>query len=83
MDDNSLESPGGIRIETIFKVIELMGTSSEGYEKAIESAIARAGTTLKGLEFFEVVEHRGHIRGGALVHQVRVKIGFKVEDIHG
>ena len=70
-------------METIFKVIELVGTSTEGYEKAIDNAIARAGMTLKGLEFFEVVEHRGHIRGGKLVHQVKVKIGFKVEDIHG
>ena len=70
-------------MDTIFKVIELVGTSSEGYEKAIANAVARAGTTLKGLEFFEVTEHRGHIRGGALIHQVKVKIGFKVEDIHG
>ena len=43
-------------METIFKVIELVGTSTEGYEKAIDNAIARAGMTLKGLEFFDVAD---------------------------
>jgi flavin-binding protein dodecin len=66
-----------------FKVIQLVGTSSEGYQDAINSAIARAGDTLKGLEFFEVVEHRGHIRGGTLVHQVKILVGFKVQDVTG
>jgi flavin-binding protein dodecin len=60
-----------------------VGTSTEGYQQAIDSAIARANRTLTGLEFFEVVEHRGHIRGDTLVHQVKIRIGFKVEDVLG
>lgn len=59
----------------------MVGTSTEGYQDAIDSAIQRAGLTLKGLEFFEVVEHRGHIRGPQLVHQVVMRIGFKIEDV--
>lgn len=70
-------------MEVTFKIINLVGTSTEGYQQAIDSAIARAGRTLKGLEFFEVVEHRGHIRGDQLVHQVKLRIGFKIEDVTG
>jgi len=70
-------------MDITFKVIELVGTSSESYQNAIDSAIERASKTLKGLEFFEVVEHRGHIRGGQLVHQVKLHVGFKIEDITG
>ena len=70
-------------MEPTFKVIELIGTSTESYNNAIVNAISRASKTLTGLEFFEVIEHRGHIRGGDLVHQVKVRIGFKVEDITG
>ncbi|UCC93764.1 MAG: dodecin domain-containing protein [Thermoplasmata archaeon] len=66
-----------------FKVIQLVGTSTEGYQAAIDSAIERAGSTLQGLEFFEVVEHRGHIRGPKLVHQVKILVGFKVQDVTG
>lgn len=60
-----------------------MGTSIEGYQQAIDSAIAKAGKTLKGLEFFEVVEHRGHIRGDTLVHQVKLKVGLRIVDVTG
>jgi len=70
-------------MEVTFKVIELVGTSSVSYQDAIDSAIQRAAKTLKGLEFFEVVEHRGHIRGGQLVHQVKLHLGFKIEDVTG
>ena len=70
-------------MDVTFKVINLVGTSTEGYQQAIDSAIKRAGSTLKGLEFFEVVEHRGHIRGSQLVHQVKLRIGFKIESVTG
>ena len=70
-------------MDTTFKVIELVGTSTESYQAAIDSAISRAAVTLKGLEFFEVVEHRGHIRGETLVHQVKIKVGFKIVDVTG
>ncbi len=70
-------------MEVTFKIINLVGTSTQGYQQAIDAAIARAGKTLKGLEFFEVVEHRGHIRGEQLVHQVKLRIGFRIEDVTG
>jgi flavin-binding protein dodecin len=70
-------------LDVTFKVINLVGTSTDGYQQAIDSAIERASKTVKGMEFFEVVEHRGHIRGAQLVHQVKIRIGFKVEDVTG
>ncbi len=42
-----------------YKVIELVGTSPEGIDQAIENAISRAGQTLSGLDWFEVKEIRG------------------------
>ena len=69
-----------------YKVVELVGTSSEGLEQAIEGAINRAGQTLRGLDWFEVKEIRGHIQDGQIGwYQVKLGIGFRVldpEDLH-
>ena len=64
-----------------YKVVELVGTSSEGIDQAIEGAIARAGETLKGLDWFEVKEIRGQIQDGKVAwYQVKLGIGFHVLD---
>lgn len=69
-----------------YKVVELVGTSSEGLEQAIEGAVNRAGQTLRGLDWFEVKEIRGHIQDGEIAwYQVKLGIGFRVldpEDLH-
>ena len=69
------------KMDTVYKIIFLAGTSMEGYEKAVMSAVNRASKTLKGLSWFEVVEHRGKFRPNGIEHQVKVRIGFKVKDI--
>ena len=62
-----------------YKLIELVGTSNESYEKAIENAIHDASRTVRGLAWFEVGELRGQIRDGAIAeYQVKVKIGFRI-----
>ena len=62
-----------------YKVIELVGSSSQGIQQAIEGAIARAGQTLQNLDWFEVKEIRGNIQEGAVAwYQVKVAIGFRV-----
>ena len=62
-----------------YKVIELVGSSSQGIQQAIEGAIARAGETLRNLDWFEVKEIRGNIQDGAVAwYQVKVAIGFRV-----
>ena len=64
-----------------YKVIELVGSSSQGLQQAIESAISRAGETLHNLDWFEVKEIRGNISDGKVAwYQVKVGIGFRVLD---
>ena len=64
-----------------YKIIELVGSSTIGTDDAIKSAIAKASLTVKHLEWFEVVETRGHIVDGAVAHfQVTLKVGFRIED---
>jgi dodecin len=63
-----------------YRVTEVVGTSSEGVDDAIKGAIGRAARTLRGLDWFEVTEIRGHIVDGQLGHvQVGMKVGFRLE----
>lgn len=67
--------------EHTYKVIELVGTSPDGVEKAIENAIGRANKTLRNLDWFEVKEIRGHISDGQVAwYQVKLGVGFRVLD---
>ncbi len=64
-----------------YKVIELVGSSPVSSDEAIKSAIAKASLTLKHLNWFEVIETRGHIVDGKVAHfQVTIKVGFRIED---
>jgi flavin-binding protein dodecin len=63
-----------------YRVTEVVGTSSEGVDDAIKGAIGRASRTLRGLDWFEVTEIRGHIVDGQMGHvQVGLKVGFRLE----
>ena len=63
-----------------YRVIEIVGTSTDSTDDAIRSGIARANETLRQVDWFEVVETRGHIEDGAVAHfQVTLKVGFKLE----
>ena len=65
----------------VYKVIELAGSSKKSTDDAIQNAITRASQTLKHLDWFEVVETRGHIADGKIAHyQVVLKVGFRLED---
>lgn len=67
--------------EHIYKHIEITGSSSESIQKAIESAIARAGKTVQNMRWFEVTDTRGTIEDGKVAHwQVTIKIGFTLND---
>jgi hypothetical protein len=66
--------------EHTYKVVELVGSSQTSIEKAIENAVSRASKTLKNLNWFEVVETRGHLQDGKVAHyQVKLKVGFRLE----
>ena len=65
----------------IYKKIELVGSSQEGLQQAIENAVAKAGESVRNMRWFEVVETRGHIAEGKIAHwQVTVKIGFTLDE---
>ncbi|PVE24382.1 dodecin flavoprotein [Microvirga sp. KLBC 81] len=65
----------------VYKVVELAGSSTESIEDAIETAISRAGKTLRNLRWFEVLQTRGHIENGEVRHyQVVLKAGFTLEE---
>ena len=65
----------------VYSKSEIVGTSTTGIDDAIRTAIARASTTLHGLDWFEVTEIRGHIEESAIAHyQVTLKVGFRLDD---
>ncbi|MDF2488968.1 MAG: hypothetical protein K0S77_1590 [Pseudomonas sp.] len=62
-----------------YKQIELVGSSATSIDDAIRNAIAEAGKSIKFLEWFEVVETRGHIENNQVAHfQVTLKVGFRI-----
>tara|TARA_B100000315_G_scaffold150307_1_gene139006 strand:+ start:14729 stop:14938 length:210 start_codon:yes stop_codon:yes gene_type:complete len=63
-----------------YKLIELVGTSKESFEDAVNNAVKEAAKTLKNLSWLEVVEQRGHIADGKVSeYQVKVKVSFKIK----
>ena len=67
--------------EHVYKMVELVGSSTTSSDDAIRSAIARADKTLRHLDWFEVVETRGHIDKGKVAHfQVRLRVGFRLDE---
>ena len=66
--------------ESVYKVIELVGTSNESWEKAAAAAIDRASQTLRDLRVARVTEQDIHIEAGkALTYRVRLEVSFKYE----
>jgi len=64
-----------------YPVTEIVGTSTEGLDDAIRNAIARAGRTLRNLDWFEVTKISGHLADGDVAHfQVMMKVGFRYDD---
>lgn len=62
-----------------YKLVELVGTSPTSIEDAIQNALTEASKSLRLLEWFEVVNTRGHIVNGAVAHfQVTLKVGFRI-----
>jgi len=71
-------------VSHVYRVIEVVGSSTDSVDDAIKQAVARAAETTRHLEWFEVMNVRGHIDDGAVAHiQVTVKIGFRIEPTDG
>lgn len=65
----------------VYRIAEIVGTSPDGLEAAINAGVERAAQTLHGLNWFEVTEIRGHLVDGEIAHyQVGLKVGFRIDD---
>lgn len=68
-------------MEHVYKLVEIVGSSASGTDDAIRNAIERASKSIRHMDWFEVTETRGHIQDGKVAHyQVKLKIGFRLED---
>jgi hypothetical protein len=65
----------------VYKLVEIVGSSTTSSDDAIRRALETAAKTLRNLDWFEVVETRGHIANGQVAHfQVKLKVGFRLGD---
>jgi flavin-binding protein dodecin len=64
----------------IYKLVEIVGTSSESFAKAAEAGVERASETLRNVDWFEVTEMRGRVTNGKVSqYQVKMKVGFRLD----
>lgn len=66
--------------ESVYKVVELVGTSTESWEKAATTAVERASQTLRDLRIAEVVQLDMQLENGRVInYRAKVKVSFKFE----
>jgi dodecin len=67
--------------EHVYKMLELTGSSATSIEDAVANAIRKAAKSVRRMQWFQVLETRGHIADGNVSHwQVTVKVGFTLDD---
>ncbi len=66
--------------ESVYKVIELVGTSDESWEKAAAAAVERAGQNLRDLRIAEIAQLDMQLKDGKVeAYRAKVKVSFKYE----
>jgi flavin-binding protein dodecin len=64
----------------IYRITEVVGSSSESVQAAIDAGIARVARTVRNVEWFEATEIRGRVEDGQIAaYQVSLKVGFRLE----
>lgn len=64
----------------IYKIVDVVGSSSKSIEDGVQQAIARASNTIDHLEWFKIEEVRGSVAEGKVGHyQVVLKLGFRLD----
>ena len=64
----------------VYKFVELVGSSTVGTDDAIRNAVETASKTIRHLDWFQVIETRGHVVDGKIAHfQVTLKVAFRLE----
>jgi flavin-binding protein dodecin len=68
-------------VNHVYKLVDVVGTSDKGIDDAIHNAIQTSAKTIRHIDWFEVVETRGHVQNGKVAHfQVTLKVGFRFEE---
>jgi hypothetical protein len=66
--------------DSVYKVVEVVGSSTQSIADGARNAVAKAAETLRNIEWFEIQSIRGHVVDGEVEHfQVTTKIGFRIE----
>ncbi|RPH65922.1 MAG: dodecin domain-containing protein [Burkholderiales bacterium] len=64
----------------VYKHIEITGSSKAGTDDAIRNALAKAHESIRNIQWFRVVETRGHVVDGKVAHwQVTINVGFTLD----
>ena len=64
-----------------YKITEIVCTSPTSFAEAVKAGVKRASKTIRNIGWFEVVEERGKVENGEVKEfQVKIKLGFKLED---
>jgi hypothetical protein len=64
----------------VYRITEVVGTSSESVQQAIQNGIDRVSRTVRNVEWFEASEIRGRVSEGQIeAYQVSLKVGFRLE----
>jgi flavin-binding protein dodecin len=64
----------------VYKSVEITGSSQDSVQQAIDAALTRARSTLRNVDWFEVIGTRGGFDGDLVYYQVTLKVGFRLED---
>ena len=68
-------------VESVYKVIEIIGSSDESWEKAANAAIERASKSIRDIRIAEVIQQDVHIENGKVsAYRVKLNVSFKFED---
>ena len=69
--------------ESVYKIVELVGTSTESWEKAAEAAVAKAAESIRDLRIAEICMLDMHVNNGKVeAYRAKVKVSFKYEGPH-
>ena len=67
---------------SVYKIVEIVGTSPKSWEDAAQKALATAGKSLQKLRIAEVVEQDVTVdKGKVLAYRIRLKVSFKLKDM--
>lgn len=70
-----------VMAESVYKIIELVGTSTESWEKAANAAVDRASQSLRDLRIAEISQLDMHLKDGKVeAYRAKIKVSFKYED---